>query len=401
MVASLYQTIPSILALIFCSVILILLGLNYLINRFIPTLFLILFFIGMMLWSATKLVSILLPESTNETFMLIWKIGSLSVLIISLLLISYFRDLLVNDSLSRQSILTSSLAGVTLTALWLGPIVRPYDANLDWFGPFVEVNYDSVSGWNTDYSYPFMGILLIYLLVIYLFIFVMFAKGLKKATRKKQRQQIILIITGLAIAAVGGTVLNYVLNLVPAFQAFGDFDLIFVVIGFAIVASAYLRSPIQIYFAPISAYRLIVMNNGGIPLLSHDFCELGEEGFSMDTALFSGALSGVINILKETLVSETMPSIFHLEDRVLLLEKTESALFALIADSDSMVLRSALKDFSNEFEKAYKDTLKDWKGLIDEFKSAYSLITEDFAFIISSEVVKSKTTEIDEITSEF
>ena len=77
--------------------------------------------------------------------------------------------------------------------------------------------------------------------------FVLFIQGLRKATKKRQKQQIGLIITGLAIAALGGTVLNYLLNLIEALQNLGDLDIIFVVIGFAIVASAYLRSPIQIY----------------------------------------------------------------------------------------------------------------------------------------------------------
>ena len=48
-----------------------------------------------------------------------------------------------------------------------------------------------------------------------------------------------------------------------------------------------------------------------------------------------------------------------------------------------MVLRSALKDFGKEFEKAFKETLKDWIGLTDVFKDAYNLITEDFSFVIS------------------
>jgi len=391
MAVPLYQTIPSILAIIFCLVILILLGLNYLLNRFVPTIFLIIFFTGMLLWSGTKLGSIFLPETMNVNYVLIYKMSSLTILIISLLIISYFRDLLVKESLSRQSIFTSFLAGVTLTALWLGPFVKPsHAAFVDWFGPFVTVNYDTVSGWNTDYSIGFLGILLLFLIVVYLFMFVMFIKGLRKATIKKQKQQIGLIITGLAIAALGGTALNYILNLFEVFQSFGDLDIIFVVIGFAIVASAYLHSPIQIYFAPVSAYRLLVMNNDGIPLLTHDFCEMGEEALIMDSTLISGALSGIINILSETLDSESIPTFIHLEDRVLLLEKTESALYALITDSNSMVLRSALKDFGNEFEKAFKETLKNWVGLTDVFDDAYALITEDFHFVISGEVSQEK-----------
>ncbi|MCK5297692.1 MAG: hypothetical protein KAJ76_02215 [Candidatus Heimdallarchaeota archaeon] len=394
MAVPLYQTIPSILAISFCLVILILLGLNYLLNRFVPTIYLILFFTGMLLWAGTKLGSIFLPETMNENYVLIYKMSSLTILIVSLLIISYFRDLLVKDSLSRQSIFTSFLAGVTLTALWLGPFVKPQHAIFgDWLGPFVTVNYDALSGWNTDYSLGFLGILLLFLLVVYLFMFVLFIKGLRKATRKKQKRQIGLIITGLAIAALGGTALNYLLNLFEAFKSLGDLDIIFVVIGFAIVASAYLRSPIQIYFAPVSAYRLLVMNNHGIPLLTHDFCDFGEKAFIMDSSLISGALSGVISILKETLDSDSTPTVIHLDDRILLIEKTDSALYALITDSDSMVLRSALKDFGKEFEKAFKETLKDWKGMTDVFKDAYTLITEDFSFVITGDVKQEEEDE--------
>ncbi len=395
MAVPLYQMIPSILAISFCLVILILLGLNYLLNRFVPTIYLILFFTGMLLWAGTKLGSIFLPETMNENYVLIYKMSSLTILIVSLLIISYFRELLVKDSLSQQSIFTSFLAGVTLTALWLGPFVKPQHAIFgDWLGPFVTVNYDAISGWNTDYSLGFLGILLLFLLVVYLFMFVLFFKGLRRATIKKQKRQIGLIITGLAIAALGGTALNYLLNLFEAFKSLGDLDIIFVVIGFAIVASAYLRSPIQIYFAPVSAYRLLVMNNHGIPLLTHDFCEFGEKALIMDSSLISGALSGVISILKETLNSESTPTVIHLDDRTLLIEKTDSALYALITDSDSMVLRSALKDFGKEFEKAFKETLKDWKGMTDVFKDAYTLITEDFSFVITGEVKQEEEDEV-------
>ena len=98
MAVPLYQTIPSILAIGFCLIILILLGLNYLLNKFVPTVFLIMFFTGMLLWAGTKLGSIFLPETMNENYVLIYKMSSLTILIISLLIISYFRDLLVKDS---------------------------------------------------------------------------------------------------------------------------------------------------------------------------------------------------------------------------------------------------------------------------------------------------------------
>ncbi|MHA1212763.1 MAG: hypothetical protein ACTSSH_09905, partial [Candidatus Heimdallarchaeota archaeon] len=315
MAVPLVQATPSILAIIVCVIILILLGLNYLLNRFLPTVFLMIFFGGILLWSVTKLVSILLPSTTNPTFVLIWKIGSLSILILSLLMITYFRDLLTGDSLSKPSIIVSFFAGITLASLW--------------FGGFAEVDFSPETGWNTSYDgglgkYVFYCILLTYLAIVYIFMFAMMIRGLRKATIKKQKIQISLIITGLAFAALGGTVVNFLLNLIPQLETLGDFDLIFVVAGFAIVAFAYLRSPIQIYFAPVSAYRLIVINNSGIPLLTHDFCSMGEQALTMDSALISGALSGVVNILRETLASESTPNVIHMDDRVLLIEKTNS-----------------------------------------------------------------------------
>jgi hypothetical protein len=371
MVVPFEQAIPSILALTFSSIILILLALNYILNKFLPTLLLIFFFVGMDLWSLTKLVSVFLPSITNSTFVLIWKIASLSILIVSLLIISYFRDLLVYDSLGPPSTVITFFAGFTLASLW-------------WGDDFATVNFNPVSGWNTDYQLLFQVILIVYLLIVYTFMFIMLIRGLVKATNKKQKQQIAFIITGLAIAALGGTVVNYLLNSIPAFNTLGDFDLIFVVIGFAIVAFAYLRSPIQIYFAPVTAHRLIVVTNDGIPILSHDFCEKGEKALTIDTTLISGALSGVVGILKETLQSESTPNTIQLEDRVLLLEKKGKILCALIAEEEVMALRAALKDFANEFEKGFGHKLVNWQGLTDEFNDALRLIEEDFAFVITS-----------------
>ena len=371
------QAIPSILAIVLCIIILVLLVLNYFINRFGPTILFILFFVGMLLWAGTKLTSVFLPETMNTTFILYWKMGSLSLLILSLLAITYFRDLLQNDTIGPSSVFVTFLAGITLASIFFGkdPITGR---------DMVTVNYDTISGWNTDYEYFFLGILLVYLLTVYVYMFIMLVKGLRKAKLKRQRTQISLIITGMAIAAIGGTALNFVLNSVDALKSIGDFDLIFVVIGFALVAFAYMRSPIQIYFAPVTAYRLLVMNNDGLPLLTHDFSDPSEKALTTDSTLISGALSGIVNLLKETLSSEHTPTIIHLENRVLLLEKSESALYALIAEKNVNALRSALRDFSKEFEKDYKYIIKDWQGLTEVFDKAYTLITEDFAFIISS-----------------
>ncbi|MFW9923139.1 MAG: hypothetical protein ACFFDW_07645 [Candidatus Thorarchaeota archaeon] len=366
MAVPIIQAIPSILAIVFCGVILLLLSLNYLLNRFLPSMLFILFFVGILLWSATKLVSVLLPETTNQTFMFYWKIGSLTILILSLLIITYFRDLLSYSTLSFPSVIVSFFAGITIATLW--------------FGDFVTVNYYTESGWNTDYAEWFFVILLLYLALVYIFMFALLIKGRVKASIRKQKIQLDLLITGLAIAAIGGTAVNFVLNKV--FPNLGDMDLIFVVVGFAIVAIAYLRSPIQIYFAPVSAQRLIVINNDGIPLLTHDFCEPSEKALTLDSTLISGALSGVVNILREVLSSDSIPSFIHLEDRVLLIEKSESAIYALIADDDSKVLHSALKDFAKEFENSFKTQIKNWGGLTDVFHDAYKLITEDFSFIL-------------------
>ncbi|MHA1126818.1 MAG: hypothetical protein ACTSO7_17470 [Candidatus Heimdallarchaeota archaeon] len=389
MALQILQAIPSILAIVLCLIILVLLVLNYFINRFGPTILFILFFTGILLWAGTKLTSIYLPETTNTTFVLNWKMGSLSLLILSLLAITYFRDLLMNDTIGSSSVFVTFLAGITLASIFFGK--DPITGN-----DMVTVNYNAISGWNTDYEYFFLGILLVYLLVVYVYMFIMLIKGLRKAVIKKQRKQIILIITGMAIASIGGTAVNFALNSIDALKSFGDFDLIFVVIGFALVAFAYIRSPIQIYFAPVTAYRLLVMNNDGLPLLTHDFSDPSEKALTTDSTLISGALSGIVNLLKETLSSEHTPTTIQLENRVLLLEKSDSALYALIAEKNVNALRSALKDFAKEFEKDYKYIIKDWRGLTEVFDKAYTLIVEDFAFIISSNPATTIVQDYDE-----
>lgn len=366
MVNSIIQAIPSILSIICCLVILFFLLMNYLVNRFLPSLLFIFFFLGVTLWSVTKLVSVLLPQDINSTFVLIWKMASLSLLIFSLLVITFYRDLVMYSALSIPSVLAAFFGGITLASLW--------------FGNFVTVNYSSTGGWNTDYQLSFYFILLVYLVIVYILMFIMLFRGLRKAQNQQQRQQIWIIILGLAIASIGGTLVNFLLNLL--FPNLGDLDLIFVVIGFGIVALAYLRSPTQIYFAPTSAYHLLVIDNNGVPLLSHNFFEGGEEALTLDSALISGALSGIISLLKEALESDSPPKIIHFGDRLLLLEKTESALFCVIADQDSMVLRAALRDFAREFETKFKKVIEEWEGLVNDFDEAYQLIQEDFAFLL-------------------
>ncbi|MEA2070817.1 MAG: hypothetical protein U9O98_05945 [Asgard group archaeon] len=373
---SIWQTVPSILAIIVSSIILVLLILNYILNKFIPSLIFIFFFVGIDLWSITKLVSVFLPSSVNILFVRYWKMTSLTILILSLLLITFFRDLLMSSTLAIPSVIVAFTSGFTIAALWLGD--------------FVTVNFNSISGWNTDYNLLFLILLLIDLLLVYAMMFVMLFKGLNRATQSNQRIQIILIILGLGIAGIGGTILNYILNLIPTFATFGDLDMIFVVAGFTIVAFAYLRSPIQIYFAPITAYRLLIMNNDGIPLLSHDFCQIEDDTVFLDSSLISSALSGVVGILQETLDSDYIPNTIELEDKVLLLEKSHLVLAAIIADSDSMVLRAALKDFTREFETRFGKKLRNWNGLVDDFKEAKSLITEDFAFLFTSSIPSSQ-----------
>ena len=85
-------------------------------------------------------------------------------------------------------------------------------------------------------------------------------------------------------------------------------------------------------------------------------------------------------MIQTALGIDSYPKILKYPDRVILFEFQKDMGFALIADSDSRVLRDGLKDFSSKFSQGFEKEIENWKGKLQNLDLAYELVKKSFPF---------------------
>ncbi|TFF90632.1 MAG: hypothetical protein EU548_02040 [Promethearchaeota archaeon] len=118
---------------------------------------------------------------------------------------------------------------------------------------------------------------------------------------------------------------------------------------------------------------LIIHSVKGMTLYEYDFKEKMGDG-----DLIAGGLVGISSIIQEMTKSNTDVKIIQQENRNILLEHGEYVTTSLISNEDLQILRKKLSNLTDEFERLFKEQLKDWKGNLDIFQPAKALIEQTF-----------------------
>ena len=116
-----------------------------------------------------------------------------------------------------------------------------------------------------------------------------------------------------------------------------------------------IRLPIKNWME--SLMHIYIIYKHGIPLYSHSFLI---EGDRHDSTIVSGGIIGMITILKEIVKGEKQIRTVDHGDRKLMFKtnKTKDIIFALIVKEDLIVFHKKLDALIGEFDKDYKDLVK-------------------------------------------
>ena len=160
-------------------------------------------------------------------------------------------------------------------------------------------------------------------------------------------------------------------------------DYFLIGVGALFLSYAFWKQPQLGYVLPFQVYQLMVVDShGSIPLFTHTWNMLKYK----DTALFSGALSGITSILKESLGGWNMEEIqFDMGRLIITYTHETNLMFVLITSSSNSILRNGLKMFQSKFISAFSKELRHREGNLRKFDKASDLIHEIFPFVLERE----------------
>ncbi|MHA1472619.1 MAG: hypothetical protein ACTSQW_05935, partial [Promethearchaeota archaeon] len=96
----------------------------------------------------------------------------------------------------------------------------------------------------------------------------------------------------------------------------------------------------------------------------------------IDPELIGGFLSAVSSFGKEMATQETLNEISYGDKMLLLADGGLIRVALVLGKKASLILRRHLKEFIGAFEKAYNDILPNWRGQLNPFRSAGTIVDE-------------------------
>ena len=157
-------------------------------------------------------------------------------------------------------------------------------------------------------------------------------------------------------------------------------NMLFLSIGTIITTYSFEKCPKLAYVLPFNVSQLHVFeSNSGLPVFTH----LWEESkHKTSPRLFSSMMQGVTLIMNESLGKGKIREI-KFESGVLILQYNQKYKlgFVISSSSSSIVLYNALKSFSREFIKKYRNMLERKNKDYSVFKTAEKLVDKYLFFI--------------------
>jgi hypothetical protein len=161
---------------------------------------------------------------------------------------------------------------------------------------------------------------------------------------------------------------------------FPSLDNLFLGFGCMYTVYAFWRTPQLAYFLPFQVYRLMIINESGLPIYKYiwnEFPSTENDDEEIIPAMFSGMGTLLQNTINRGLIQE-----IHLEHAKMLFtySKEYKLSYIIVASQSSSSLRQGLARFQQAFEKKFKDRLD---NVIEfaQFTHADEIIKEVFIFI--------------------
>ncbi|TFG04871.1 MAG: hypothetical protein EU536_03500 [Promethearchaeota archaeon] len=182
-------------------------------------------------------------------------------------------------------------------------------------------------------------------------------------------------LLGLTISVISGLFISEIDYLLGNILR-GSYPLI-LSIGLLITVIGVRMNPYSIYVISQTVYQIIVFNEKGVMIFDYNF----RSHPTKQATLITGAIYGVSSMIQHALGIESHPLNLQYLNRVILFEFREKIGFALISDKDSRILRNGLRNFADQFYKAYEPVLLDWKGSIKKLTNATEFFKTSFPFL--------------------
>jgi len=151
-------------------------------------------------------------------------------------------------------------------------------------------------------------------------------------------------------------------------------------IGVFLVAIALTSESKLLYILPFRTSRIAIVNEGGIPLFTYSW--VTKEKKYVNDAIFSGMMSGISQILQDSLRSGNIREI-TLDNSVMLLERAHNypITFILVSSKSSKSLTKALNLFVKEFTGHYGDSLTKKVIVPAKYAGTSDLVSQCFPFL--------------------
>ncbi len=286
-------------------------------------------------------------------------------------LVFVFVELINRDNVrSSQSYFNGALVGaiVFLLVMRLGP-------PLGFEMPFV-----TGFGYYARAQLPFLIIQLLVILNV-AFGFTTTVLQMRRAadTTNRHRQTQTLLV-GSSIAFYGAIIALVLVEVV----FIPSTVLLVTAIGFSIVAISFGRDPEVAYFLPYDVSILVVLSDSGIPLFTHRFSKI-----ELNEVMFSGAISAISLLMKESLKSREAIKMIQMENHSLVLDLRANIGAFVITNRGGPVLQTGVSAFLTAFSDRFSEKLQSHQiNDLNVFIPADELVRKYLGFLRGCSVVQ-------------
>ncbi|MHA2309356.1 MAG: hypothetical protein ACXABJ_08775, partial [Candidatus Heimdallarchaeaceae archaeon] len=158
-------------------------------------------------------------------------------------------------------------------------------------------------------------------------------------------------------------------------------------ITFGILAIAFIANPFYVYLLPAKINKILIFNEAGLLLYS---VRIGKDDPELShDVLFSGIITALRSLIAETTGARTdLRKVSFRDKKLLIVENQERNLTTLIVcDSDSFILQTAAKHFTEGFYLKYKSAIDEFDGAVGIFQDASDLVKRVFPFVPPEEII--------------
>jgi hypothetical protein len=294
---------------------------------------------------------------------IMWALLSVSELIATFCLLLFFEAFMSERVLTkRNNLILMIITSVSTGIIGFGVVVTRIFAesaigldNIDEVFILLEASEYIITGMFTFFLT--MGGIIAFVMGILLF------KNLMKLRRKTHNQEISKSITKMSIVVLLLAIAPIVLSSAVQTHISGQLGVLIILVCIGAFFVFYMRGG-MFNIQSQSLRRLLIINQGGIPVYSYVFqhfekpkkeettIEMPDEDQEL---LFSGALKAISILLEEfTGTNHTIEEIFF-GNLLMMIKQCKDLSIVLVADKSSIFFREALESFSKQLHKTIPD----------------------------------------------